>query len=379
MGCESIILRNFLFNTEASMILTNFIKSNFLKLISRGRTRPLVLGNSPKFLILMTQKIGDMIVCSPILREIKFAFPDAELQVLASQTNVEIARENPYIDNVYVYKNQWHKLISLLLILRGLNFDVAIELEAKVVTRSILILGIIRPNCILSVSKTEGRYGMTPQAVLPYDYYTNSELKHQRDTCLDILRLMQIQFSNKSYDVFYSKQKKVKALSFMSSFDKSKITILLNTKGSGYENEIQSSDVLRIIEGLSSIPDVVIILLHKPGDKEWAEGLIKKTPSKYTFLSPTSESILDVAAIIDLVDLVISPDTSIVHMACAFKKPLVAIYTNNLENFERWSPISNHNHVIFSDDENSLKSINVDKIVKKSSELISITRNKYKN
>ena len=356
------------------MILTNFIKSNFLKLISRGNTRPLVLGDSPKFLILMTQKIGDMIVCSPILREIKLAFPDAELQVLASQTNVEIALANPYIDKVYVYQNQWHKLISLLLSLRALNFDVAIELEAKVVTRSILMLSIIRSNCVLSVSKTEGRYGMSPQAVLPYDYYTSSELKHQRDTCLDILRLMHIKFTNKSYDVFYSKQKKIKALSFISSFDESKIIIALNTKGSGYENEIHSADVLKIIEGFSSIPDVIIILLHKPEERQWAEGLINKTSSEYTFLSPTTRSVLDVAAIIDLADLVISPDTSVIHVACAFNKPLVAIYTNNLENFERWRPISNHYHVVFSDYENSLKDINIDKIIKKSSELISIIR-----
>ena len=361
------------------MNFINYLKINFLKVISRHKVRPLILSSSPKVLILMNQKIGDMIVCSPILREIKLAYPYSDIHVMSSEVNTELALVNPYVNKVHVYKNQWQKLLPILFSLRKLNFDVAIELEYKVVSRIIILLKIVNPNCILSVSKSEGRYGMDPQAVMPYDYYTNSELKHQRDTCLDILRLMQIQFSNKSYDVFYSKQKKVKALSFMSSFDKSKITIVLNTKGSGYENEIQSSDVLRIIEGLSSIPDVVIILLHKPGDKEWAEGLIKKTPSKYTFLSPTSESILDVAAIIDLVDLVISPDTSIVHMACAFKKPLVAIYTNNLENFERWSPISNHNHVIFSDDENSLKSINVDKIVKKSSELISITRNKYKN
>ena len=76
----------------------------------------------------------------------------------------------------------------------------------------------------------------------------------------------------------------------------------------------------------------------------------------------------------DLADLVISPDTSVIHVACAFNKPLVAIYTNNLENFERWRPISNHYHVIFSDYENSLKDINIDKIIKKSSELISIIR-----
>jgi hypothetical protein len=139
-----------------------------------------------------------------------------------------------------------------LLKLRRYDFDVAVELEAKIVTRVILMLRIINPKCILSVSKREGRYGIEPQEFFSYDLYTDDKLNHQRDTCLDILRLMHIKFTNKSYDVFYSKQKKIKALSFISSFDESKIIIALNTKGSGYENEIHSADVLKIIEGFSS-------------------------------------------------------------------------------------------------------------------------------
>ena len=174
------------------------------------------------------QKIGDMIVCSPILREIKLAHPKAELHVLASEVNKELVISNPFVDKVHVYKNQWQKLLPLLLILRKLNFDVAIELEYKVISRIIIMLKIINPNCILSVSKSEGRYGMDPQAIMPYDYYTNPSLIHQRDTCLDILRLLNINCKNKSYDVFYSEENKLHALAFLSSYKASKIVIGLS-------------------------------------------------------------------------------------------------------------------------------------------------------
>jgi len=185
----------------------------------------------------MTQKIGDMVVCSPILREIKLAHPNSDLRVIASEVNKEIALANPYIDRVYIYKNQWQKLLPLLLSLRKLNFDVAIELEAKVISRVMIMLKLIKPNCVLAVSKTEGRYGMDPQAVLPYDYYTNPDLKHQRDTCLDILRLLKINCKDKSYDIFYSEKNKLDALSFLSSFESSKIIIGLNIEGSNDEKK----------------------------------------------------------------------------------------------------------------------------------------------
>jgi ADP-heptose:LPS heptosyltransferase len=57
-------------------------------------------------------------------------------------------------------------------------------------------------------------------------------------------------------------------------------------------------------------------------------------------------------------------------MACAFKKPLVAIYNKNIRLFQKWHPISDCNDVIFSDYEDSLKFIDVSEIINKTSKLI---------
>ena len=51
----------------------NYIKISFLKVLSRHKVQHLKLKRNSKFLILMNQKIGDMVVSSPILREIKLA------------------------------------------------------------------------------------------------------------------------------------------------------------------------------------------------------------------------------------------------------------------------------------------------------------------
>ena len=44
------------------MRLIKFFKIGFLKLVSKRKKRPLPLSKSPKFLLLMNQNIGDMIV-----------------------------------------------------------------------------------------------------------------------------------------------------------------------------------------------------------------------------------------------------------------------------------------------------------------------------
>ena len=353
------------------MSFKNIIKSRFLKIICTNRPRDLNLSDSPKFLILMNQKIGDMIVCSPILREIKSAYPNSQLHVLASDVNKEIAQANPYVDKVHVYKNQWPKLFPLLLSLRRLDFDVSVELEYKVLSRIIIILKIINPGFIVAVSKCEGRYGKQPQYFKPYDLYTNPNLTHQRDTALDILRLLNIECQNKAYDVFYYEQNKIDALSFLSSFKHQKITIGLNIEGSNNEKRISDNDLKNLILKLySSNKNIVIILFHMPNDREQVLRLIPSQAKEYTYLSYPTKSVLDLAALVDNLDCVISPDTSIVHMACAFNKPMVAIYRNDPWLYEIWRPKSDCNYVVFSKYPNSIKDLDINEIVSNTSNLI---------
>jgi len=354
------------------MSIKIILKSYFLKRLGKHRIKKIQLTDSPKFLILMHQNIGDMIVCSPILRELKKAYPECNLQVIASKTNQEIAITNPYIDVVHLYQNKWNKLLPLLFKLRRQNFDVAVELEAKIVTRVVLMLRIISPKFILSVSKREGRYGIKPEDYTPYDFYTDEKLNHQRDTCLDILRLLNIRCTKKNYDLFYLEKHKERALAFLENFESQEVIIGLNISGSSHEKKISDNDVDKIITGLYSLTkNIKIILLHKLESKQSIDKLITYDKISYVFPSYPTESILDVAALVNSLDLLITPDTSLVHIACAYKKPLLAIYRKDNVAFEAWHPKSSNHHVIFSNDIDSLISIDTDQIIAKSFDLIS--------
>lgn len=60
-----------------------------------------------------------------------------------------------------------------------------------------------------------------------------------------------------------------------------------------------------------------------------------------------------VMALIKESDVVITPDTSIVHISAAWKKPLIAVY-KNLPNNNMWAPgYENASHLIVHDDKTS--------------------------
>ena len=52
-----------------------------------------------------------------------------------------------------------------------------------------------------------------------------------------------------------------------------------------------------------------------------------------------TETIRDSAAIIHHADLVVTPDTSIVHIACAYDKPQICVYRDENE-LRLWRPLS---------------------------------------
>ncbi|QKJ49547.1 hypothetical protein G9394_15000 [Proteus vulgaris] len=50
------------------------------------------------------------------------------------------------------------------------------------------------------------------------------------------------------------------------------------------------------------------------------------------------KSLQHTIALISKADLVISPDTSIVHISATFRRPLVAIYKDAIHNNKLWGP-----------------------------------------
>ena len=148
------------------------IKAYLLRLLTNKKNSSFDIKKSKKVLILKYDRIGDMIVTTPIFRELKNAYPNCSISVLASEENKDVIKYNPYIDNIYVnYKNSLLRDLPKLLKLRRKKFDVCIELEHSVIPHAIFRLKIIKPKKIISIYK-DGRYGVKGSELKLYDYLT---------------------------------------------------------------------------------------------------------------------------------------------------------------------------------------------------------------
>jgi len=346
-------------------------KAYILRKLTKKHSVDFDIKNAKNILFLRYDRIGDMVVTTPIFRELKSAYPDMSISVLASKANQDVIRYNPHIDKIYTnYKNSILYDLRTLLKLRKKSFDVCIELEHSVIPHAIIRLKIINPKKIVSIHK-DGRYGVKGSEIQLYDYFTERDKKnHFVKIWSDTLIFFGITPSSYRYEIFLSNIERDRAESFVFSLG-NKIKIGINIESFFPEKCIQKNELKQICSGLFNINNSIkIVILHSPNSVSKTNKIVSELDLDFVIPSYTTKTILDVAALIEQLDLIISPDTSIVHVASALDKPIVSIHENNKYSFRSWSPSSTQTKTVFSPKENSIDGFDVERVIEFSNELI---------
>ena len=354
------------------MFLSRQIKAYFIRFLTRKKTTIFEIKNTRNILFLRYDRIGDMVITTPVFRELKLAYPEINISVLASKLNRDVLVNNPYVDKIYTnHKNNLLGDLPTLLKLRKMKFDVCVEFDHSVIPHAIIRLRIIKPKKVISVFK-EGRYGLQGKELEIYDYYTEKpKNSHFRDIWLNTLNPFNVKPESKKYDLFCTDQQKKKAINFLLQFQ-NKITIGINLEGAVKGKRITPDKLKVICRGLyQANKDVQIVLLSSPKTYEDIIRLSKNMGLPYVFSSYKTESILDVAALIQNLQLVITPDTSIVHIASAFNIPIVSIHENNNDSYRLFAPKSQYSKTVFSQSVKGIDGYSVNELIRYSDELIS--------
>lgn len=348
-------------------------KAYLLKFFTNKKSIEFDLKNTKSILFFRYDRIGDMIITTPVFRELKLAYPKIHIIVLSSKINRHILENNPFVDEVIInYKNNLIRDFFSLIKLRKRNLDVCVEFDHSVIPHAILRLKIINPKIIISVYK-DGRYGVHGKELLMYDYYTNVTKKtHFRDIWLSTLEPLGVITKSNQYDIFCSDFQNKDATKFLEKFNK-KILIGINTEGAVKGKKIQFTQLIEICKGLYNLKkNIQIIILYSPNKRLKVKKQVAKIGLEFVTLSYKTTNILDAAAIIKNLDLVISPDTSIVHIASAFNKPIISIHENNKKSYKLFAPTSDINKTIFSDNKNNLEYFSVDSVLDAAREILKI-------
>lgn len=357
------------------MFLNIRIKAYLLRFFTTKKSRNFDIKDVKKVLFLRYDRIGDMVISTPVFRELKLFLPEIEISVLASKINQSVLSNNPYVDDIYI--NNKHSFLSdlkTLFDLRRKNFDACIEFDHSVIPHAIIRLKIINPKVVISVSK-KGRYGVEGKDLKLYDFFTEKKDNlHFRDIWLETLSPFKINTKSNHYDLFYTSSQNEAAQNFVNKFY-DKFLIGVNLEGSVKGKKIEYKDLEEISKKLYEIHNnIKIIILSAPNNFKNVKKIIKKMGLDYVLMSYKTDTILDVASLITKFDLIITPDTSIVHIASTFDKPIVTIHENNKDSYELFAPTSRLNRTVFSNSKSSLNGFSLNLLINFCLELINLIK-----
>ncbi|NTV02701.1 MAG: glycosyltransferase family 9 protein [Chlorobiaceae bacterium] len=117
------------------------------------------------------------------------------------------------------------------------------------------------------------------------------------------------------------------------------INISVGTPG-GHRTFEQWSDLIR------NFPGERFVIFSSPGDIEAKRKL--EAPHPNVLATPSTRNLYEVWKIVDRLKLLVTPDTSLVHVAACSDKPLVALYRFNPSDSRLFAPLSTLQEVLVS-------------------------------
>jgi ADP-heptose:LPS heptosyltransferase len=284
-----------------------------------------------KVIFLRPGKLGDMIVASPLFKELKKHFPDMVISVAASPYNEIIIKENPYVTNCF--KVNFHSLFSIICLvfkIRKEKYSWVIDLTPGISRTSSVI-------CKLVKSKYTSTAGMHKgQSASKFTKTTDFSGIHilERNKKL-IEEIFKIECSGIIHpEVYFSDKHQENADAILNVVENRSDIIGVNCSAGEPERQWTKDKYNNLLELIKTkYPERSIILFSVGEQYLWAMEFQKQFKKMYAC---PQKDFLTIAAVIKKVGIFITPDTSLLHVAAGYKIPVVGLYCVDGENLVRW-------------------------------------------
>ncbi len=308
--------------------------------------------NKIKILFLQLGTIGDMILATPCFRLIKEKYPDSELSVICGGRNFAVIENNPFVDNILILDKSPIKLMKFIKKLRSKKYNIYIDPKSHYSKESRIIANLV---------KAERKIGFN---TLKHSLNLNSQHKTIEHFSKEILRTIEplgILISRRKIlpEIYLNADSELYTEKFIND-NKIKNFILINISASREHKQWVVEKWIELINYLLE-RNYTIVLCYAPTEKVYAQRIYENCNKIFLF---NSRLIQDIFSIVKRTNLIITPDTSLIHIASAFDKPLLALYSGIEEFNKRFAPLSELQYIIYAEkDLDTIKDISVKQVI----------------
>ena len=289
---------------------------SFKAYYSKILRKPVAKNQTGKILIIRFSSIGDIVLTTPVIRNLRKKFPSASIHYLTKKKFAGIVQSNPYLDKVLLLDDDLGKTIKEV---KEEKYDQIIDLHHNLRT--------MRIKAALSSVPFHSFNKLNIEKWL----YTNLKINvmpkiHIVDRYMAAVKHLGVINDGLGLDYFIPKQDEVKEGDIPFSHSHGYVAIAI-----GAAHNTKKLPVEKLQELVQKINFPIILLGSKDdflnGEKIAEQNTIKIYNACGKF------SLNESADIVKNSKLVISHDTGLMHIAAAFKKNTLSVWGNTVPSF----------------------------------------------
>ena len=263
-----------------------------------------------KALIIRFSSIGDIVLTTPVIRCLKLQRPDVEIHFLTKAFFEPVLKANPYIDHLHLLDNDIDATIEIL---KKEKFDFIFDLHHNLRTAKVKrALGVPA----FSFNKLNIEKWL----------YVNLKINRMPDQSIveryfETVKSLDVKNDGQGLDYFIDEKFQLTNRDVPMSHWAGYVGCVI---GGSYGTKKLPVEKWKQLIALIPYP---VILLGGPDDRDEGD-LIAEPDSVKTYNACGKFNLSESARLVEKARVVISNDTGLMHIAAAFKKPLVSLWGN---------------------------------------------------
>lgn len=290
-----------------------------------------------------SSRAGDFILATGLFNAIKEWDPAAELTVVVGRRAAELARRHPAIDRVLVFTWRPGGLLAFLAALWRRRFDAWLDPKDHYSRNQAFVARCARATTKVGYNRPGGGpfdHPLPPPAVPP---------AHMSEMLLAPLEALGVRaLRPPRLSLGLPPESVARAAALLDGAPERQVLVNISAgREDRYWGEVKWADW---ISAAARLERARFWLTSAPEDAALAERIevaVRRGGGELHRLPPGT--LLDVAAVVARMDVVVTMDTSIVHLASVFARPIVALFSRLEPNFRWFRPLSPAQEIVRGD------------------------------
>uniref|UniRef100_Q3AQJ5 Heptosyltransferase n=1 Tax=Chlorobium chlorochromatii (strain CaD3) TaxID=340177 RepID=Q3AQJ5_CHLCH len=313
---------------------TRTLVARLLQLLSGKHKQTQHYHGTPKSIIILAQeKLGDSILLTPLLKNLHQLFPQIKIHLVCfSKASATFFKNDSHITAIHQPKIDG---LAYYRFIRSHTFDILFNTKDSPSTSFLLQTVLIRAKYKV------GHIHQHHTGLFNYEIPINFHSQMAAKNCA-LFSFLNVQVKPEDCRPYLPANNISKEVATLLSVPHKSNIIGINISTGSPDRQWQEEKWYKLI---SDFPEQRFIVFAAPNDIASKQRL-ETLPNVMT--TPQTKNIYEVGLLVERLVLLITPDTSLVHVASCYNIPIIGLYTTIEHDLSRFSPYLIDYHIVRS-------------------------------